>query len=295
MRGEWDDALALCRSAAFDLETRDTIPIAQLLLCTAAEILLDRGDVDAASALAAGLQTPITPNVRNAAVVRARIERALGDDGAARRILEEQRESAKRPGASVWKLPEVLAELVDLAVDAGEDAEVLLEELEDVAARTGWVEAEVNVRRARAVVRRDPDAAADYLAFAEAERWEVERARALLVLGLLDVDPGANLAAAYRAFDAMGAAPWRRRAAAALRARALTVPRRAAGRTSTLTDTEAQLVRLVRDGLSNRQIATAMHYSPKTIEVYLSRLYAKTGFASRLELIRAVDTGALEV
>jgi DNA-binding NarL/FixJ family response regulator len=71
------------------------------------------------------------------------------------------------------------------------------------------------------------------------------------------------------------------------------VPRRAAQPASTLTETEAQLVRLVRDGLTNRQIATAMHYSPKTIEVYLSRLYTKTGCASRLELIRAVDTGAL--
>jgi DNA-binding NarL/FixJ family response regulator len=54
-----------------------------------------------------------------------------------------------------------------------------------------------------------------------------------------------------------------------------------------------QLIRLVREGLSNRQIATAMHYSAKTIEVYLSRVYAKSGCGSRLELIRAVDTGAI--
>ena len=49
---------------------------------------------------------------------------------------------------------------------------------------------------------------------AEAESWDVERAHALLVLGELDDDPAANLAAAYRAFDSCGAAPWRRRAAA---------------------------------------------------------------------------------
>jgi DNA-binding CsgD family transcriptional regulator len=161
--------------------------------------------------------------------------------------------------------------------------------------RTRWLEAEGNARRARALVTGDVDAAREYLAFAERETWESERAHALLVLGLLDVDPGANLAAAYRAFDALGAAPSRRRAAAEMRARSLSVPRRQTDRSSTLTDTEVQLVRLVRDGLSNRQIATAMHYSPKTIEVYLSRLYVKTGFASRLELIRAVDSGALEV
>ncbi|HVM55357.1 MAG TPA: AAA family ATPase [Acidimicrobiales bacterium] len=295
LRGEWDDALALCRSTAFDLETRDTIPIAQMLLCTAAEILLDRGDVDAASAMVAGLQTPIAPNVRNTEVVRARIERALGNVDEARRIFEEQRASALRPGASVWKLAECLRELADLTVESGGDATPLLEDLEDLAERTGWLEAHANVHRVRALVSGDADAAADYLAFAEAEAWENERAHALLVLGLLDVEPGANLAAAYRAFDALGAAPSRRRAAAALRARSLSVPRRRTDRSSTLTDTEVQLVRLVRDGLSNRQIATAMHYSPKTIEVYLSRLYVKTGFASRLELIRAVDSGALEV
>ncbi len=115
------------------------------------------------------------------------------------------------------------------------------------------------------------------------------------MLGELDVDPARNLAAAYRAFDAFGAAPGAGGPPAALRARGLTVPRRAVQAKSDLTETEVQLVRLVREGLSNRQIATAMHYSPKTIEVYLSRLYAKTGCSSRLELIRAVDTGAISV
>jgi DNA-binding CsgD family transcriptional regulator len=149
--------------------------------------------------------------------------------------------------------------------------------------------------RARALVDGDVDAARAYRGVAETESWEVERAHALLVLGELDDKPARNLAEAYRAFDSFGAAPWRRRAAAGLRARGLTVPRRAARATSELTETEVQLVRLVRDGLSNRQIAAAMSYSRKTIEVYLSRVYAKTGCASRLELIRAVDTGAVQV
>ncbi len=73
------------------------------------------------------------------------------------------------------------------------------------------------------------------------------------------------------------------------------MPRRVAQPQAGLTETEVQLVRLVRDGLSNRQVAAAMHYSTKTIEVYLSRVYAKTACASRLELIRAVDAGAVEV
>jgi DNA-binding NarL/FixJ family response regulator len=82
-------------------------------------------------------------------------------------------------------------------------------------------------------------------------------------------------------------------ATAAMRARGLSVPRRPARSGALLTETEVQLVRLVGSGLPNRQIATAMNYSTKTIEVYLSRIYTKTGCASRLELIRAVDTGSV--
>jgi DNA-binding NarL/FixJ family response regulator len=62
-----------------------------------------------------------------------------------------------------------------------------------------------------------------------------------------------------------------------------------------LTDAEERLVRLVADGLTNRQIAAAMHYSEKTVEVYLSRVYAKTGCASRVKLVQAVATGALSL
>jgi len=52
-------------------------------------------------------------------------------------------------------------------------------------------------------------------------------------------------------------------------------------------------VRLVAEGLTNRQIAAAMHYSEKTVEVYLSRVYAKTGCGSRVKLVQAVASGAL--
>jgi DNA-binding CsgD family transcriptional regulator len=139
------------------------------------------------------------------------------------------------------------------------------------------------------------DAARAYRELAEREGIAFERARAALLLGELGIDPREQLTEAYRAFDALGAGPWRRRAAAALRTLDLPVPRPTPRASGTLTDTEAQLVRLVSDGLTNRQIASAMHYSPKTVEVYLSRIYAKTQCASRIELIRALDSGALHL
>jgi DNA-binding NarL/FixJ family response regulator len=53
------------------------------------------------------------------------------------------------------------------------------------------------------------------------------------------------------------------------------------------------VIELVAGGLSNPQIAEELHYSRKTIEVYLTRVYAKTGLKSRVELALAVERGEL--
>ena len=62
-----------------------------------------------------------------------------------------------------------------------------------------------------------------------------------------------------------------------------------------LTAQERSTLLLVAEGLTNRQIAAAMHYSEKTVEVYLSRVYAKTGCGSRVKLVQALASGALEL
>jgi len=46
---------------------------------------------------------------------------------------------------------------------------------------------------------------------------------------------------------------------------------------------------LVQQGMRNREIVVALHFSPRSIEVYLSRIYAKLRVSSRLELARALD------
>ncbi len=294
MTGQWDEALEGALGTALDLEQRGAVIGSQLLKCAGCEIFIDRGALADATGLASAFVAPVASLQRDVAFVRARLARAMGDLAEAEQLLVQERQGA-RHGTSRWRLAEVLAELVEILVEQGriDEAQDASAELTGLAAATRWSESEATALRAATAVTRDPDIAEAYLEAATAERWEVERAHALLLLGELDVDPATNLTEAYRAFDHFGAAPRRRRAAAALRARGLTVPRRVAQRTSDLTETEVQLVRLVCDGLSNRQIATALHYSTKTIEVYLSRLYAKTGCASRLALIRAVDTGAV--
>ena len=51
-----------------------------------------------------------------------------------------------------------------------------------------------------------------------------------------------------------------------------------------LTSTELRIAGLVRDGASNREIATQLYLSVKTVEATLTRVYRKLGVRSRTQL-----------
>jgi DNA-binding CsgD family transcriptional regulator len=53
-----------------------------------------------------------------------------------------------------------------------------------------------------------------------------------------------------------------------------------------LTPTECDVVRLVGDGLGNKDIATRLFVSPRTVQSHLTHVYAKLGIASRVQLVR---------
>jgi len=56
-----------------------------------------------------------------------------------------------------------------------------------------------------------------------------------------------------------------------------------------LTPSELRIVRLARDGRTNRQIAQELYLSIKTVEGYLARAYGKLGITSRAQLDRVLD------
>ena len=74
-------------------------------------------------------------------------------------------------------------------------------------------------------------------------------------------------------------------------------PRPSSGGNSDLSFTprEASVLQLVAEGLMNKEIARRLETSIRNVEKYVSRLFTKTGTASRTELVRyALENGLVE-
>lgn len=256
-----------------------------LLLAKAAEIHTCRGEVTAADDVVQRLAAlPTHPLL--AAVAAAGLHLARDEPGRAVDLLTDRCAIDARRGRRIGR-PWATLRLVEAHVAAGhvDEARRWTNELQNHADTTRFPLLEVCAARASSIVGHDPRAAARAVAVCGEHGYVFEEARSRVELAELQIDPIANLTAAHDVFAQLGATPWRRRVAALMRARGKS-PRRPGRATSErLTETEDDLVRHLRAGMSNRQIANAMSLSPKTIEAYLTRLYAKVGAASRVELV----------
>jgi DNA-binding CsgD family transcriptional regulator len=98
------------------------------------------------------------------------------------------------------------------------------------------------------------------------------------------VDARTHLRAALDGFAQLGAAPWERRAAEELRATGETARRRDAGTIDDLTPQELQIARLAADGATNRDIASRLFLSPRTVEYHLRKVFTKLSVTTRTQL-----------
>jgi DNA-binding CsgD family transcriptional regulator len=128
-------------------------------------------------------------------------------------------------------------------------------------------------------------------AIAEHERLAMpfETARTRLLLGQIErrlrkKEPAsASLQAALAVFERHNVPLWANRARAEL-ARANVGPQGS----GQLTPSEQRVAELAAAGMKNRDVASALFISPKTVEANLARIYRKLGIKSRAELGRHV-------
>jgi DNA-binding CsgD family transcriptional regulator len=293
--GDWSRALEIIDSLDDELELSGSLSNQDALRTLKIEILANRGQWLAARETASH-PVPENPMALGAHTwATAAVPLLSGDLQAARAALTSVLRLGTVPR---WCAPLLMSRLGDIEIDAGnpQRALELLSDhydphlLERMLPPTSAIPVRLTYGRASGSV----DALGEALAVAEEHGLALLRGRALLYLGMADVDPQRNLGAAARVFRSLEATPWRRKAVTELRRRGLKVPRERSSTHGLLSETETQIARLVQHGRSNREIATTLFLSVKTVEGYLSRIYSKAGCSNRLELARAMDSGLID-
>lgn len=221
-------------------------------------------------------------------VPMAEAELCCGDLVAARRWADDT--VAVVPGAyRAWAL--IVRARVAIAQSEPQQAERDLHEAVDVAERTGGHLRLPDALECLAALAADtnPEHAARLFGAADAMRQRHGEVR----FKVFQADYDASLAAARkalgrRAFEAAwsegNALSTSEAIAYAQRGRG-TRSRPASGWES-LTPTERDVVRLVSEGLPNKDIATRLFVSPRTVQTHLTHVYAKLAVSSRVQLAR---------
>jgi len=183
------------------------------------------------------------------------------------------------------------ADLIEALVHDGrpEEARPILAELEAGAELTGSNWSRAAVERCHALLGPDDELdsrlEASLAASSRNPPLPFEAARTRLAIGermrraRRRSDARVQLEAAGRAFTDMGAVEWAGRAGREL---AATAPGGAS--TDELTSRERDVCRLVAGGSTNREVASALFLSPRTVEHHLRMAYRKLGVRSRTEL-----------
>ncbi len=250
-----------------------------------AEIRVLQGRYDEADALLAGLE-----DEPEALQARVALRVARGEAAAAAALLTRRLDQLG--WRSLLAAP-LLAQLVEVRlleghVDAAKAASSALELIAGDGRRER-VEALSTASRGRIALAESREDAADLLLEAVnrfaalGARLDAARARLELARALALASPDVAVDTARHArteLEALGALRDADAAAAFLRARGA---RGRAGPRATglLSRRETEVLRLLADGLSNREIAERLFISPKTAEHHLSRAYAKLGVRTR--------------
>jgi DNA-binding CsgD family transcriptional regulator len=269
------------------------------LLAVAAWAHAHAGDADAtraraAEALELAERTSGVPAWFFAVSALGQLELASGDARAAHAHLAPLvafvREQAMCEPGATWCVVDEVEALTDLG--KGDEARELLDWYEANAIRLDRDAARANASRCRGRldatddVRRALDLFREALDLHGRMPRPVDEGRTLLALGAAQRRAKERRAAretlerARTVLGSAGARLWAERASAELA--------RIGGRAPSageLTPVERRVAELVAAGRSNREVAATLYLSTRTVEGHLSRVYAKLGVHSRLELV----------
>jgi DNA-binding CsgD family transcriptional regulator len=303
--GAWDDSLAHAAAVFALAEATDNHWLPHTAHAMSACILAARGEWEAAHRLAQAALSPTNAlgawSVADAATAAAWVASTRGDHmsvlEATQQIVAFCQQGAAcidEPGVFPWR--ELRAEaLVSLGrLDEAEAVLAPLEALASVRGRRFWIANAARVRGTLEAARDDHDRAraAFESGLRELDGLPVPFHRALLTdaygrfLRRAGKRHAANrqLHAARDTYLALAARPFLERCERELAACGLSPARRTGDARTTLTPQELVIARLVATGLTNRQTATELVISVKTVEYHLSSIYAKLGLHSRSQL-----------
>ena len=252
-----------------------------------AEIRVLQGRFDEAERLLAGFEDE-PEAVASAVTLRI----ARGEPAAAAELLGRRLDEVGR--SSLLAVP-LYGQLVEAALALGrlEEARAAAAWLARIAGGSGRERAEALALLARARVAAaagEPDAVEQLRAALNAYaalglRLEAARVRLELARAVAGESPDAAVDLAKRSrteLDALGAT--READAAAALMRSLGAKGRAGPRAvGLLSRREVEVLRLLGEGISNREIAKRLFISPKTAEHHVSRMYAKLELSTRAE------------
>ena len=299
MQGQWARAEEEARRACTELDGVNPYNTA-LSFKEIGEIRRRLGDLDgAAKAFRAAADLGLQPQPGLALLRLAEEKVAV----AARMIQQALCEAGGNDLARAKLLPAAVQ--IGVAADDLDAARTAADELDRIARtyRSSVIEASTAASRGRLLLaEHDLPNAVAALRIA-LQRWRAlgvpyEVATTQVLLGEAarragdDDDATASFTAAAAAFERLGAALDVARLDGADTAGTTHADREDRGRGAGLTDREAELLRLVAAGRTNRAIADELHVSEKTVERHLSNVFRKLGVSSRAAAsVQAVRLG----
>ncbi|RAJ69916.1 regulatory LuxR family protein [Streptomyces sp. Amel2xB2] len=289
LQGDWDRSLDLVRMVLAGDSLLADVP-SHTLMCRAASIMfISRGRLTQARTVLDKARHEQPVMLHLLAAPESELRHVLGAADQVDRVISEAIDSAARGGVVIGT-EELWLRKVRLELAGGDRAAArrYAAEAARVSDLLGTDRALLFRLLTKAVAHADPRAADEALRLARRRGQPYELAKTVTALVRHELTDVAALREAYELYGELDALLPRARLRNLMSSRNMAVP----GRDATIAENERLLATLVTEGLTNSELAVVLGCSQKSVESRLSRLFKRTGYLSRVELVSAVVSGA---